>query len=353
MTNQKCVDTIATTDRHGHMICKPGAVVFDRYRIVKELGKGSFSRVVHAIDTKTDSAVALKISRDKTVCRKAAKREIMTLRYIARRDPNGTSFCAKMIDSFSYNGHICITFDILGCDIYHFLEKNEFTPFSLDQVRHIAYQLCHSVNFLHRRGIIHTDIKTDNILFVDSTYTKEYNAETKMNIRTVNRTDIRLIDFGCAANDEFPLSATISNRNYRAPEVLLNANWSHGVDVWSIGCVLYELYTGYVVFNTDDNDHEHLAIMEKVLGPFPMTMVGQHKYFTNSKVNFNWNEKPLEVHCHQPLRKSMKAQTDDDLHLFDLMEKMLTFEPNKRIMLQDALRHEFFEKLSPAQRCMI
>lgn len=351
MSSQKSVEVVPdTVDQHGHMICEPGRMVFDRYQIVKKLGKGSYGRVMEVIDTKTNAAVALKASRNKTRCRKAAKREIMMLGYIARRDPNDTSLCAKMIDAFLYNGHICITFDILGCDIYHFLKQNEFTPFPVDQVRHIAYQLCHAVNFLHRRGIIHTDLKTDNILFVDSSYTEEYHMEKKMKIRSVKCTKIRLIDLGCAADDELPQSHTISNRNYRAPEVVLKDNWSHPADVWSIGCVLYELYTGNLLFNTDDDDLEHLAIMERILGAFPVIMAGKHKYFTNGKLNFDWKVRPLEMDCHQPLRMSLKAQTDDDLHLFDLMEKMLVFEPKQRIMLQDALRHQFFDKLTPSQR---
>ncbi|XP_037051891.1 serine/threonine-protein kinase Doa-like [Bradysia coprophila] len=351
MSNQTCTETepIPSVDRHGHLICEPGATITDRYRIVRKLGKGSFSRVVEVTDTKTESTVALKVSRNKSSCRKAAKREIMFLGYIARCDPDDTSLCAKMRDAFLWHGHYCITFDILGSDVYHFLELNEFVPFPMDQVRHMAYQLCHAVNFLHQQGIIHTDLKTDNILFVDSSYTKEYHPEKKMNIRSVNRTDIRLIDLGCAEDDELPQSYTISNRCYRAPEVVLKNNWSHPVDVWSIGCILYELHTGNLLFNTDDDDLEHLAIMERILGEFPVA--GEHKYFPNGKLNFDWTQRPLEVHCHQPLRTSIKAEIDDDL--IDLMEKMLAYEPAKRITLKEALTHPFFDKLPASQRLTV
>lgn len=333
------------TDRHGHIVCQTGAVIHKRYRVVGTLGKGYFGQVIEVVDSKTNTTRALKVSKNKTSCRMAAKQEIRMLKNIERHDPFGTSLCVKMTDSFPFNGHVCIAFELLGSDIYHFLKQNEFEPFPMKQIRHIIYQLCYAVEFLHRRSIIHTDLKTDNILFVDSSYTKEYHPETNMSVRTVNRTDIRLIDFGCAVNDDAPHSHTINNRCYRPPEVVLNANWRHPVDVWSIGCILYELYTGNLLFNTENDDLEHLAVMERILGPLPATMVSECDYFTNGQLNFDWSARPLEVNYHQPLRNSIRTKTDDDLMLFDLMEKMLAYEPTKRIVLADALRHPFFDKL--------
>lgn len=352
LKNKKCRETVkeGPGDVDRHFVCRPGAIINDKYRIVKKLGKGYFGRVVEVIDMETEKTMALKISRNKSKCKKAAKTEIMTLRYISRRDPNNMSLCTKMTNCFVYNGHYCMTFELLGCDIYHFLKKNAFFPFPLNDVRHIAYQLCYSVNFLHRRGIIHTDLKPDNILFVDSSYTKEYNAEKSRNIRLINRTDIRLIDFGCAVGDEMPHSFTICNRYYRAPEVLLKLNWSHPADVWSIACILYELYTGNILFNTEEDNSEHFGIMEKVLGAIPHTMSSDSKFFTNGKSNFDWTERPLEVNCHQPIDNSMKSGSDDDLQLFDLMKQMLAYEPSKRITLIEALKHPFFDKLPSHQR---
>lgn len=355
LKNKKSDEAVATTeipidDRRGHMICLPGATINDKYRIVRKLGKGHFGRVVEVVDTTTGKMFALKIIRNKANCRKLAKMEIMTLRYISRRDPSSISLCVKMFNSFVFNGHLCITFEVLGGDIYHFLKKNDFAALPLHQVRHIAYQLVYSVNFLHQRGIIHTDLKPDNILFVDSSYAKEYDAEKNKNIRIVNRTDIRLIDFGCAVGDEVPHSFTVSNRYYRAPEVILNFNWSHPVDVWSIGCILFELSTGNVLINTEDNDLEHLGIIEKVLGTIPHAVTADHKYFTNGKLNFDWSERPHEINCHQPLQKSVKCGSDDDMQLLDLMEKMLVYVPLERITLKEALTHPFFDKLPSHQR---
>ena len=77
--------------------------------------------------------------------------------------------------------------------------------------------------------------------------------------------DIRLIDFGSATfNDEYH-SSVVSTRHYRAPEIILNLGWSFPCDIWSIGCIIVEFFTGDALFQTHDN-LEHLAMMEAVCG---------------------------------------------------------------------------------------
>jgi len=100
-----------------------------------------------------------------------------------------------MIDWFDYHGHMCIVFEMLGLSVFDFLvsgllkqkwtintlivfflqRENNYEPYPLDQVRHMAYQLCYSVKFLHDNRLTHTDLKPENILFVDSDYTSHYN----------------------------------------------------------------------------------------------------------------------------------------------------------------------------------
>lgn len=77
--------------------------------------------------------------------------------------------------------------------------------------------------------------------------------------------DIRLIDFGSATFDDEYHSSVVSTRHYRAPEIILNLGWSYPCDIWSIGCILVEFFTGDALFQTHDN-LEHLAMMETVTG---------------------------------------------------------------------------------------
>lgn len=129
---------------------------------------------------------------------------------------------------------------------------------------------------LHDLNLIHTDLKPENILLVNSSYqTFTYNrvipTSSTVNQRTARQrrvlldTEIRLIDFGSATFDDEYHSSVVSTRHYRAPEIILNLGWSYPCDIWSIGCILVEFYTGDALFQTHDN-LEHLAMMESVCG---------------------------------------------------------------------------------------
>jgi dual-specificity kinase len=129
---------------------------------------------------------------------------------------------------------------------------------------------------LHDLNLIHTDLKPENILLVDSVYqTFTYNrpvpSSSHSQVRNAHHrrvlldSEIRLIDFGSATFDDEYHSSVVSTRHYRAPEIILNLGWSFPCDIWSIGCILVEFYTGDALFQTHDN-LEHLAMMESVCG---------------------------------------------------------------------------------------
>lgn len=127
---------------------------------------------------------------------------------------------------------------------------------------------------LHDLNLIHTDLKPENILLVHNGFnTYSYSKTIPSSSTTTQRqgrtrrvlldTDIRLIDFGSATfNDEYH-SSVVSTRHYRAPEIILGLGWSFPCDLWSIGCILVEFYTGDALFQTHDN-LEHLAMMQAV-----------------------------------------------------------------------------------------
>lgn len=115
-----------------------------------------------------------------------------------------SSACVHMLDWFDYHGHICISFELLGLSTYDFLKENNFMPFPIEQIQHMAYQIIRAVrcesrtntvlfqktkkqpivikrvsclSVLHRNKLTHTDLKPENILFINSDYNMEYNAE--------------------------------------------------------------------------------------------------------------------------------------------------------------------------------
>ena len=250
-----------------------------------------------------------------------------------------------LINEFS-SGHTCIAFEILGKSVFDFLRDNAYNPYTLEDVRTISYNLCQSVNFLHSNRLTHTDLKPENILFQDSSY------DVVDGHRQVRDASVRLIDFGSATFDWEHHSKIISTRHYRAPEVILELGWAQPCDVWSVGCIMFELALGHTLFQTHDNK-EHLAMMERILGPIPVKMAvrSRTKYF--SQGNLKWDHssshgKYVKRHC-KPLENYIERIDEvlqaDWMDLFDLIQKMLVYETEQRITLTESLKHPFFSCL--------
>nr|CAD7595541.1 unnamed protein product [Timema genevievae] len=239
------------------------------YKILATLGEGTFGKVVKVKDMDMDRVMALKIIKNVEKYREAAKLEINALEKIAEKDPEGRNLCVKMLDWFDYRGHMCLAFEMLGLSVFDFLKDNNYQPYPLEAVRHIAYQMCYSVKFLHDNKLTHTDLKPENILFVDSDFEIMYSSKK-------------------TAEDE---KIGVRSRSGALRVVFLNElGWAQPCDVWSIGCIVFELYLGITLFQTHDN-REHLAMMERILGPIPYRMARKTKtkYFYHGKLD--WDEK--------------------------------------------------------------
>ncbi|XP_055067641.2 dual specificity protein kinase CLK2b isoform X1 [Misgurnus anguillicaudatus] len=338
-------------DEESHLIYRPGDVLLDRYEILETLGEGTFGKVVECIDhQRGGSHIALKIIKNVEKYREAARLEINVLEKIKRKDPDHKTLCVQMFDWFDYHGHTCISFELLAVSTFDFMKQNHYEPYTISQVRHMAYQICIAVNFLHNNKLTHTDLKPENILFVDPEYTVTYNLKKKRDERCVRNTDVRVVDFGSATFDHEHHSTVVSTRHYRAPEVILELGWSQPCDVWSIGCILFEYYSGYPLFQTHDN-REHLAMMERVHGPIPSRMIQKtrmQKYFNRGRLH--WSDdtsaaRYVRENC-RPLRRCVLCDSEDHHQFFDLLEGFFEYEPERRLSLSAALHHKFFRPFS-------
>ncbi|KAJ7958608.1 Serine/threonine protein kinase [Quillaja saponaria] len=163
---------------------------------------------------------------------------------------------------------------------------------------------------------------------------------------------IKLIDFGSTAFDNQNHSSIISTRHYRAPEVILGLGWSYPCDLWSVGCILVELFSGGALFQTHEN-LEHLAMMERVLGPLPVHMIrranrGAEKYFRWGS-QLNWPEGAVSRESIKAVRKLDRLKVLVSLYvdssrssLIDLLLGLLKYDPAERLTAQQALDHPFF-----------
>ncbi|XP_029368918.1 dual specificity protein kinase CLK2-like isoform X3 [Echeneis naucrates] len=272
--------------------------------------------------------------------------EVEVLEQLKSLDSDKRYACVHMLDWFDYHGHICIAFELLGLSTYDFLKENNFQPFPIEHIKHMAYQIIQAVRFLHKNKLTHTDLKPENILFIDSDYDIEYNPEKKRDERTLKSPDVKIVDFGNATYEHEHHTSVVSTRHYRAPEVILDLGWDHSCDVWSVGCILIEYYLGSTLFQTHDSK-EHLAMMERVLGPIPTDLLQKTKkrrYVHRCKLDWDVHSSSgryVRKHC-KPLKHYMVSKNEDHHQLFDLIEKMMEYDPAKRLSLEQALRHPFF-----------
>lgn len=308
------------------------------------LGEGTFGKCLECYDRKRDKHVAIKIIKNIERYREAARLEILVLEKLAKKDPDNKNLCIKLLGAFDYHKHICLVFPKLGKSVFDFMKENVYQPYTMPQVQHIAQQLLTSINFLHSIKLTHTDLKPENMLFVDSSYDYFWSDNARQNIYVLRKSDIELIDFGSATFDHEHHSTVVSTRHYRAPEVVLELGWSQPCDIWSCGCIIFELYTGNTLFQTHDNK-EHLAMMECILGPLPSSMIQKSKktkYFKKGVLDWDTSVEGryVEDNC-KPLSEYRTSDRKIHVQLFDLLEKMLTYDPSNRITASEALKHPY------------
>ncbi|XP_065652126.1 dual specificity protein kinase CLK2 isoform X2 [Hydra vulgaris] len=349
-----CTNHQVKDDKDGHLIYRSGDWLQNRYEIWSLLGEGTFGKCLECYDRKHDKVIALKVIKNIEKYREAAKLELKVLEKLSKKDPEGKHLCIKLLGAFDYHGHVCLAFPKLGKSVFDFLKENLYQPYPMLHTQHIAYQLLSSVKFLHSIKLTHTDLKPENMLFVDSSYDTHWNEKSRQEVRILHSSEMRLIDFGSATFDHEHHSTVVSTRHYRAPEVVLELGWSQPCDIWSCGCIIYEVYTGNTLFQTHDN-REHLAMMERTLGKIPSHMIKKSKktkYFRKGMLD--WDEyssegKYVKDNC-RPLNEYMTSNRTAHIELFDLLSKMLEYDPDKRITAHEALLHPYFTCLVPRRR---
>ncbi|CAN0191847.1 unnamed protein product, partial [Phaeothamnion confervicola] len=229
--------------------------------------------------------VAVKIVRSSEKYYESALIEADILRDINRRGGAGTSLCVRLLGQFDMRGHCCLVFERLGQSVYDYLKLNGYRGFPLELVRELSRQLLEALRFLHGFGLVHTDLKPENILFCDAESAAwnngdQYGGDGELVLPKSSR--IKVIDFGGATYKDDHKSSIVNTRQYRAPEVILGTGWCCPSDLWSLGCIIAEMYQGDLLFETHDNT-EHIALIERCVGPFPPRMVERsrvgHKYF--------------------------------------------------------------------------
>ncbi|KAI1789219.1 kinase-like protein [Ganoderma leucocontextum] len=340
-------------------------LLMKKYRVRSKLGRGGFGTVVLAEDIITETAVAIKLlHKDPELTEDVRREEDVYRALLAGCDPRIELF-AEVISTGMHRGFHCIVFELCGATLYDMVKGSlGLLPFPARHVLEIAYQLVNAVDYLHSLGIIHTDLKLDNIAVRDQATTTirwlspVAGFEEKKILVT---TQICVLDLGGATTSSAPShSGRVGIRSYRSPEVTLGLPWRFGVDVFAVGCVIAEIYLGNQLFSGDiSSDREHLAALDRVLGPFPrayaqtieMRFPGTFNLDDNDvKVHFPSLDTALTRASHGvPMRRLARMRPlSADIHdsqLVDLLRKLTALNPAERISLDVAAKHSYFNDI--------
>jgi len=314
------------------------SIIAARYQVLSPLGEAAFSRAVKCLDLHTNQMVCMKIIKNNKDYLDQSFDEIKLLQIInINTDSVDDQHCLKLIDYFYHKEHLIIVTELLHENLYEFARAHRTTGssaqpyFTLGRVQRVAHQVLVALDYLHGLWLIHADLKPENIL-----------------MRGYAPCEVKVIDFGSSCFFDDELSTYVCSRSYRAPEVILGLPYDYKIDVWALGCIVAELWTGYAIFQSDCIQ-SLLARIIGIVGPFPSQMLASGRlaseYF--SKDGRLYREAPgqereaqIRVHVLEPKRSSLRQRmrTDDEQFL-DFLSRLLQVDPAKRPSAAEALQH--------------
>ncbi|KAL3826520.1 hypothetical protein ACHAXA_004357 [Cyclostephanos tholiformis] len=353
------------------LVLKPGCVFANNYLVQSELGSAAFSTAYRCLDLSSEEdedgyqdEVCLKVIKNTKDYFDQSLDEIKILQLLKDTGKVKENNIVEMKSFFYHREHLVIVTELLRQNLYEFgksiLESGGSLYFTRLRLSHITRQCLIALKFVHELGLMHCDIKPENILLC-----------------SYSRALIKIIDFGSSSFVSDRQSSYIQSRSYRAPEVILGLPYDGKIDMWSLGCVVAEMYTNEVTFQ-NDSEISMLSRIEAICGPFPRHMVAKgrnsHRIFTDSgliyeKISSDEGEEEEErsndssdddtektlFRVYQPKMTTIAARlgfdedlmdhprlSDDDKNraqFVDFVSKLLTINPDVRLSAAEALNH--------------
>ncbi|XP_059612540.1 uncharacterized protein LOC132259025 [Phlebotomus argentipes] len=335
-------------DAEGYYRVRIGEILDNRYIVSSYTGQGVFSNVVRARDQARGNVnVAVKIIRNNEIMHKTGLRELEILKKLNDADPDDRFHCLRLFRHFFHKQHLCMVLEPLSMNLREVLKKyGKNVGLHIKAVRSYTQQLLLSLKLLKKTGILHADIKPDNILVNES------------------HLILKLCDFGSASViTDNEITPYLVSRFYRAPEIILGIQYDYGIDMWSAGCTIYELYTGKILFSGKSNN-QMLKFFMDLKGKFPNKVIRRGQFreqHFDQNCNFLYHEIDKITEREKIVVQSVIKPTRDlqqeliadqnlpeDQHrkvtqLKDLLEKLFVLDPAKRISLNQALAHPFIQ----------
>ncbi|XP_067850315.1 homeodomain-interacting protein kinase 3a isoform X2 [Heptranchias perlo] len=328
------------------------------YEVLDFLGRGTFGQVVKCWKRGTNEIVAIKILKNHPSYARQGQIEVSILARLSNENADECNF-VRAYECFQHRNHTCLVFEMLEQNLYDFLKQNKFSPLPLKVIRPILQQVATALNKLKSLGLIHADLKPENIMLVDP-------------IRQPYR--VKVIDFGSASHVSKAVCSTyLQSRYYRAPEIILGLPFCEAIDMWSLGCVIAELFLGWPLY-PGALEYDQIRYISQTQG-----LPGDHllnvgtktpRFFSReTETTYSgWKMKTPEEHEAETGMKSKEARKyifgclDDIAHVnmvmdlegsdllaekadrgefVGLLKKMLLIDAEKRITPVETMNHPF------------
>ncbi|XP_062247174.1 homeodomain-interacting protein kinase 1 isoform X2 [Platichthys flesus] len=327
------------------------------YEVLEFLGRGTFGQVAKCWKRGTNEIVAIKILKNHPSYARQGQIEVSILSRLSTENADEFNF-VRSYECFQHKNHTCLVFEMLEQNLYDFLKHSKFSPLLLKCIRPILQQVSTALMKLKSLGLIHADLKPENIMLVDP-------------LRQPYR--VKVIDFGSASHVSKALCSTyLQSRYYRAPEIILGLPFCEAIDMWSLGCVIAELFLGWPLY-PGASEYDQIRYISQTQGlpaeyllsagtktcrffnrgpdsSYPLwrlkTPAEQEaemgiKSKEARKYIFNCLDDMMQVNMTNLEGTDVLAEKADRREFIDLLKKMLTLDADKRITPLKTLNHPF------------
>lgn len=347
-----------------------------KYIVLDLLGSGTFGQVVKCQNLTNQSVCAIKVIKSKPAYMNQSLTEVRLLEFL-NTNSQGSHFI-RLLDTFMHKEHLCLVFELLASNLYELIKQNQFQGLNMRLVKLLTKQLLESLAQLKAFQIIHCDLKPENILLCQP-----------------DKPDIKVIDFGSACFTQQTIYSYIQSRFYRSPEVILGLPYTESIDMWSLGCIVGELFLGLPMFPGTSEYNQIWKIVD-MLGYPARHMIDVGRNSTNffrkipgstddekptyviktydEYVHFLATTKNKDDQSHKEQKNKnyfkhrllkdiimnykisskmtnsmIERECQERLLLVDFLTKCLNLNPLERLTPQEALKHPFVSNQQPTQ----
>lgn len=347
----------------GHLFLRPNMVLHHRYQIKTMIGRGTFCLVWLAYDYLRCENVAIKILKrryDGNQDDSQFEDELYINLYLSGLEER-SKHITQFYDVFYYEDHCCFVLELVSQNILTFINYFDdlYVPIPLKLIKKIVSDTLKGLNFMHKHGTIHTDLKPENVFAERPIFPYEpFSADDTREVFNCLEDDestinFKLGDFGNSCFADGILNELIQTRQYRSPEVLLGLNYDSSADIWSLACMTFELATRHHLFDPtlSDSDKEensknrelfdavHLSMIESVLGPIPRDWARNGKqypalYNRHGGLIATYHK---QLPCLYNLLVKYGLSEQDAAELSEFLEPMLSIIPKQRPTAEELL----------------